>query len=95
MDETATIEHMPVQYADADHYIVAESANATTATVFTPDSEVLVHVVRTRTGGWRVEASDHFHFSAKVRGMRWRTVAEVLDAIAERYRVAFTEITDL
>lgn len=94
MDETLTpLEHLPIQYADAAGYITQEPDDAASAAVFTADSEVIVSMVRLRSGKWRADSSDHWRLSSREERARFRSPVELLDTLSAARHLSLTEIT--
>lgn len=75
-EPVGTVEHLDWQYGDAAGYITTEPADAVTATLFSPGSEVIVHLIRTRRGRWRVDATDTLLLASG----EWRTSWPTPDA---------------
>lgn len=88
---TATVEHMPIQYADASGYVTADAEDATTATVFTPDSEVILHMVKTVRGVWAPDTSDHWQLTTRETRKRWPSAELLLADMAAARRLQLTE----
>lgn len=84
-DPVGTIEHLPWQYGDAAGYITTDTDTAATATLFSPGSEVIVHLIRTRRGRWRADATDTLILSSGEWRTSWPTPdAAIADLAARR-----------
>lgn len=93
MPEANTTEHLPIQYSDASGYVTQELDDATVATVFTVDSEVIVHMVKTRQGRWRTDTSDHWQITAREERTRYPTPQELLDGLAAARGIHLTQVS--
>lgn len=93
MPELTIQDHMPIQYCDPRGYVTAELADATSAAVFTPDSEVLIVLERTRRGLWRAQSGDHWTLTYREARKRWATADAAVAELAAGRGLALNEIT--
>jgi hypothetical protein len=86
------LELLPVQYGDATGTITTEERDATTATYFTPDSDVYLALKRSPTRKWMFDFSDYIAGDGPIWRHRWPTPAAALEWLAARDKRTVTQV---
>lgn len=87
-----TVEVLAVQYADETGVVLRDAQDAATATVFTPDAEVMLALKRSPRGKWMWDYSDHVPGCGPLWRARWDSVEAALAAVTARTAITFRTV---